>query len=222
MTFADDPLEVVASEKPTGILPLKDPLTGEEWPYTMKQDCIAKYEGFGCVVERKTTGFTHAQFFKKFDFNHTITGYVWGAQQLYPELKINAVLLEVGGKPRSKSGEAWHHRELYVRTQADIQHWIDVTCSRYRRRKLMQEGQLVWETNTARCENWAGFPMTCQFKPLCTHSGNQTTLIEHAYKPKNWAEDDHLEQEIERRAQEKGLECHIPTHQRPTKVLSDL
>lgn len=187
--YRNDPIETIALEKEFA-MPLKDPVNGLVWTYTGKIDKLAKYQGLRLVVERKTTSDNPAQFFPRFAFSRDITGYVAGANFLYGDQygKIDGVLVEVCGKPRSKSGECWNRREYYLRSEADLRLWELEQCSLFRDIHRTETGEEPYRRVTAWCENWAGYHMTCAYKPLCA-GGSPSTMqgvIEHGYQAKDW------------------------------------
>jgi hypothetical protein len=191
LEYKNDPMEVVALEREFA-MPLVDPKTGETWIYTGKIDKLARYKGLLLNVERKTTSDQPAQFFPRFAFSRDITGYVAGANFLYEKEfgKVAGTLVEVCGKPRSKKVEAecWNRREYYLRSDADIALWRTEQCSLFRDIKRAETGEEPYRRVTAWCENWAGYHMTCQYKPLCA-GGSPSTLagvIEHGYQAKDW------------------------------------
>lgn len=191
LEFRFDPLEQIASECEFN-LPMKDPTDGTVWTYTGKIDRVVRYQNIVVNVERKTTSAKPAEFFPKFSIRRDLSGYLWGAQQLFPAEKPQGCLVEVLGKPTSKKDpQCWFRRELFLRSDAEIQLWYDEQCAIFRLQRLARNGDIPWIRNTDRCHNWAGYrSFDCQYLPLCSAASASTLIgmIEHAYVPKEWKE----------------------------------
>lgn len=190
--YRNDPVETIALEKEFE-MPIVDPKTGETHIYTGKIDKLARYKGLLLQVERKTTSDSPTQFFPRFAFSRDITGYVAGANFLYEKEygRVQGTLVEVCGKPRSKSGDCWNRREYYIRTDADIDLWREEQCSLFRDIARCERGDEPYRRVTAWCENWAGYHMTCQYKALCAGGSPETLagVIEHGYQAKKWKDE---------------------------------
>lgn len=190
--YRTDPLETIALEHPFDL---------ELEPgahFTGKIDKLAVYHGLLLVVERKTTSDTPAQFFPRFALDRSISGYTWAANN-DPALadyrtrygKVAGVLVEACGKPRTRTGECWNMREVYLRTQDELDLWKEEQLSILRDIERCRSGLEPWRRTTAWCENWAGYHRTCVFKPLCMSTpDNVSGVIEHGYAPKDWKENE--------------------------------
>ena len=189
--FRGSTLEQVATEKEFE-LPLVDPTDGTTWLYSGKIDRIVRFSGVMCVLERKSTSSTPAQFFPHFTLDRKMTGYIWASRILYPEYKPSAFVLEVLGKPKGKTGDGWARRELFMRSEAQIREWIDETCSILRAIRRASNGEEPWLRSTAWCENWSGYHKPCRYKHLCMAGpgANVTEMIEAGYLPKKWKEEE--------------------------------
>lgn len=193
LEYANDPLEILHSEEGMRAVDLEDPVwPGTKWPYTFKCDAIARYAGHVCIVERKTSSSTPAQFFPNFYSSRGPTGYIYGVRRYYPE--CTALLLEVAFKPRSKSGSVIHQRELIIRSDpAEFERWFLEECSLRRSREQKRRGDDIFVRNTSQCHNFAGFHSKCSMYELCSAPAqNVPLIIMDAYSPRNWNEDEEV------------------------------
>ena len=102
-----DPLPIVERpfEIPIGVLEVGEKLQLPGWPEPQQIDVIhvawsgridlaAKVNGRNRVVDHKTTSVAGEQFIPSFQLSYQTQGYVWAAQQLWPELLIDSFCLD--------------------------------------------------------------------------------------------------------------------------------
>lgn len=197
VAFNTEYLEQVASEQAFD-LPLDDPRGGSSIMYGGAIDRIVRaYRGIVCVLERKTTGADQGSYFGQYQLHRGLTGYVWAARQLYPEANVQGIILEACGKPRKKPRcvvvpgaeadcltEPWYRRELYIRTQSQIDVWAAEECAIQRGIARCDSGEEPWIRNTHHCTSWMGFrTIPCDYRAVCTSGGNTDMLVKLNFRP---------------------------------------
>jgi PD-(D/E)XK nuclease superfamily len=92
-------------EIPLGVLDINRDVKLPSWPepqfvrtihvaWSGRIDILAKCNERDRVVDHKTTSVAGEQFIPSFQLSHQTQGYVWAAQQLWPELNINSFCLD--------------------------------------------------------------------------------------------------------------------------------
>ena len=178
-SFKSSPLQLIVPEFETSI-------KIGPWTYTMRIDGIAILDKHFYVLEHKTTGLGASLFFRKFQVDRQITGYILGAQQYCPDKEIIGVFVNGLFKPRrNKSGlgpVSPPQRELILRTPFQFDLFLNDTerifeqieVAKYAHRSNLD----CFYQNTDACVN---FNRTCEYMDLCKY-GPKPELIEALFK----------------------------------------
>jgi len=155
-------------------------------PYTGKIDLLVEWEGKELVVEHKSSGMDATTFFKTYHLSDQVTGYVWAAKQIYPN--VQGALINGLGKGRIAKTKGiahhWFQRETFLRTPRDLDRWLRM------RRQIRAEREMVirtWEAagkpgpdldsifymETESCYNWG---RACQYLEACLYHWDPTIM----------------------------------------------
>jgi len=156
------------------------------WTYTMKIDGIAILDKHFYLLEHKTSGLGSSLFFRKFQIDRQITGYMLGAQQACPDKEIIGVFVNGLFKPKRNKGGLGQvpepERELFLRTEEQFKVFKEDTeaiFTEIENCKLALDRGLDWfYQNTEACVN---FNRVCEYMELCKY-GPLPELIEALFK----------------------------------------
>jgi len=159
-------------------LELDYPLTADGQRYTGRLDRVVRSKADGMIYDmgHKTSGEYPTTFFKRFELDPAITGYVWLAEQHYKE-PIGGVIVNGLFKPRLNPpkkdgtrtlGEPSYMRETFIRTKVEIDEWAEETIiKRGRLAELIARGDpKQWTKRETSCTR---FNRTCEFMNVCKH-----------------------------------------------------
>lgn len=131
------------------------------------------------IMEHKSSGEHPNAFFKRYLLDPKITGYVWGAEQLYQE-PIAGVIMNALFKPRLNPpkkdgtqtlGQPSYMRETFIRTKVEIEEWMEETIEKRRRLREAITRYAAGEPNvfTKREQSCVRYGRTCEFIKVCEH-----------------------------------------------------
>lgn len=95
-------------------------------PWAVKIDRIVKVGGLYYVEDHKTTSRLDKHYFKQFELSYQMMGYTYVAQQLFPDIKIQGVRVNVS---HVLTGKSEFYRELFPYSPAQIKVWVATTNS---------------------------------------------------------------------------------------------
>lgn len=173
--FQNSPFQMVIPEFETSI-------QLGPWTYTMKIDGIGILDKHFYILEHKTTGLGASVFFRKFQVDRQISGYILGAQQQCPDKEIVGVFINGIFKPqRRKTGltEAKVERELILRTSYQMEVFKADTIRIF---EEIEEAKALWTMtgdhslfyqNTNACSD---FNRTCEYLDLCKYGPTESLI----------------------------------------------
>lgn len=172
--FKGSPLQVIIPEFETSI-------KVGDWTYTMKIDGIAILDHHFYVLEHKTSGLSPSLFFRKFQVDRQVTGYILGAQAQCPDKEIIGVFINGLFKPqRRKTGltQASVERELVLRTPYQFEIFLRDTERMFAQieecKGLYEMGRDAYYQNTEACSN---FNRTCEYIDLCKYGPKEDLIL---------------------------------------------
>lgn len=167
-------------------------------PWAVKIDRIVKIGGLYYAEDHKTTSRLDRNYFKQFELSYQMMGYTYVAQQLFPDIKIQGVRINLSHVLKDKSE---FYRELFPYSPAQIKVWTATTNAwlrqlgdaTYRYYSALESGgdpyNAIVEAFPAHfgdngCSRKFGL---CQYHPVCSAGpAIQLRLLEREYDVVPW------------------------------------
>jgi hypothetical protein len=136
--------------------------------YTMRIDGIARYLNEFYVVEHKTCSQALPTYFKQFENDRQITGYLLGVQKEIPHMIVGGIIVNALKKPKKlKTGysQPEYERAILLRTEYQIDWWKQDTIKTF---EEIEQCKATggWTHNTKECY---AFNSPCPYLSLCKY-----------------------------------------------------
>ncbi len=156
-------------------------------------DGVIDFQGTPLVIDHKTATRMGNSYFNSYRPNMQMSAYVWAARQLFPELDIRGVMINVLYFTTKRME---YPREIIPRRDWEIQEFLDVASRNIANIKARdREDFKDWEPRWCSCTDWG----TCQFRDLCTEKDPET-LVDFLYKKDIWDPEDEFDIEKKKEA----------------------
>lgn len=175
LKFQNSPFQMVIPEFETSI-------KIGPWSYTMKIDGIGILDKHFYILEHKTSGMSPSIFFRKFQVDRQVSGYILGAQEHCPDKEIIGVFINGIFKPqRRKTGltEAKIERELILRTPFQLEVFKSDTIAIFEELEeakahyVMNGSTSLFYQNTNACSD---FNRVCEYMDLCKYGPKEEII----------------------------------------------
>lgn len=173
------PLHLVVQEFETSI-----PIAGG-YVYTMRIDGIANLDGKFYVVEHKTTSEYLSTYFRRYQNNWQVTGYLQGVKKEVGHLETSGIIINALQKPRKQKngyGEPAYGRELVVRSEYQVEQFLsgvslafeEIDDTRIKEHAYPRRlAERAWRQNTQYCH---AYNKSCEYLDLCKYGSSETIL----------------------------------------------
>lgn len=159
-------------------------------------DGVIMFQGLPLVIDHKTATRMGKNYFYQFRPDMQMSAYSFAAQQLYPDLDISGVFLNVLYFTTTKIE---YHRDIIQREEWELQEFIDVATRNIAEIKTLdRDDHTDWEPRWAYCQHW----YTCMFRDLCTEKYPED-LIGSLYRKEEWDPEEEFDLERKKKKLEE-------------------
>lgn len=162
-------------------------------------DGVINFQGTPYVIDHKTATRMGSNYFYQFRPDMQMTAYTWAAKQLFPDLDIRGVFLNI---LYFTTKQMDYHRDTTERQEWEIEEFLDVASRNIAEIRVKnREDHMDWEPRWSYCQHWG----TCPYRDLCTEEDPQP-LIDTLYREEEWDPEEEFDLDRKKKKLEEYVE----------------